>query len=291
MMNEESNISNSVQENEGLVDMSKLEESLECPICYNIPRVLPISSCEAGHIVCESCRKNVTQCPTCRRNLNSNCSNSIAGQLIDLVNFKCKYTYYGCKVKKKVNEIDNHEQCCFERTIICPLLNCVKVIQLKKFKEHVSNDHLPVNSTTLVNNDWSGESVILKLDNFNVNKDKIQNISSMVYNNHTFYLLVTYIAVRKSFYFSIILPDDSNNACNYISKIKLLPRHDADRSITYEGLVSSIEDLPRFNRLDHRTNVNYWSITYEALKGFVAEYNYLWVVVQVKKKSNKRKRT
>ena len=33
--------------------LTKLEESLECPVCYKIPRNVPISCCEAGHIVCQ----------------------------------------------------------------------------------------------------------------------------------------------------------------------------------------------------------------------------------------------
>ena len=34
-------------------------EDLECPVCFSIPRELPIPSCSAGHIVCKSCRVEV----------------------------------------------------------------------------------------------------------------------------------------------------------------------------------------------------------------------------------------
>ena len=43
-----------------------IEKLLECPVCYNIPRDLPIPQCPAGHIICKTCRDPVSMCPTCR---------------------------------------------------------------------------------------------------------------------------------------------------------------------------------------------------------------------------------
>ena len=37
-----------------------IQEDLECPVCFSIPRELPIPSCSAGHIVCQTCRVEVT---------------------------------------------------------------------------------------------------------------------------------------------------------------------------------------------------------------------------------------
>ena len=42
--------------------LSDIEAALQCPVCYSIPRNLPISSCSSGHIICQSCRPRVTSC-------------------------------------------------------------------------------------------------------------------------------------------------------------------------------------------------------------------------------------
>ena len=51
---------------------------LECPICFNVPRDLPIPACSAGHIICKKCKSTVTTCPTCRRRLYNDGINSLA---------------------------------------------------------------------------------------------------------------------------------------------------------------------------------------------------------------------
>ena len=48
-----------------LKGMDMLEE-LECHVCFEIPRQLPIPACPKGHIVFKTCRENVKTCPTCR---------------------------------------------------------------------------------------------------------------------------------------------------------------------------------------------------------------------------------
>ena len=115
--------------------LSKIGESLECPVCYKIPRDLPIPCCEVGHIVCQDCRRRVTDCPTCRGKLLSN-TNSLAGSLIILVDHKCKFSSFGCEVKMKFEEIVHHEKTFPERTIFCPFTLCKKEIQVKKYDEH-----------------------------------------------------------------------------------------------------------------------------------------------------------
>lgn len=115
--------------------LSKLEESLECPVCYKIPRDLPIPCCVAGHIVCQPCRSRVTDCPTCRGRLESNTSSLAASQIM-LVNHKCKFSFFGCDVKMKLDGIVVHEKSCPERTVICPYGKCKEEVQLKKFPEH-----------------------------------------------------------------------------------------------------------------------------------------------------------
>ena len=34
----------------------QVEELMECPVCFKIPRRMPIECCRFGHLVCEDCR-------------------------------------------------------------------------------------------------------------------------------------------------------------------------------------------------------------------------------------------
>ena len=65
-----------------------IEKDLECPVCLNIPREVPIPSCPAGHIVCKTCKPKVKECPTCKREYpwgKFEVTSSLAGSLIDKV--------------------------------------------------------------------------------------------------------------------------------------------------------------------------------------------------------------
>ena len=120
--------------------ITKLSSMLECPVCFNVPRDLPIPQCSAGHIVCKSCKASVTSCPTCRREMSDSTS-SLAASMIDLVPHKCKFAEYGCEVKDLLVHLIHHEEKCAERTVRCPSDECRAEIQLKKFEKHaIEND-------------------------------------------------------------------------------------------------------------------------------------------------------
>ena len=102
--------------------MSSIEQQisdiLKCPICYKIPRVVPIRNCEAGHIICEECRPQVLVCPTCRGPF-ADTTNNVVDSISQILLHPCKYATFGCNMKMKADEIENHEKDCFERTIYC----------------------------------------------------------------------------------------------------------------------------------------------------------------------------
>ena len=119
--------------------VQEFEKDLECPVCFNIPREVPIPACPAGHIVCKTCKPKVKECPTCRRDYpwgKFEVTSSLAASLIDKVPHKCKYSDYSCDVKMKLSEIVQHEKLCPERTVKCPEQNCGKVVKMREFHEH-----------------------------------------------------------------------------------------------------------------------------------------------------------
>ena len=43
-----------------------IKEDLECPVCRDVPKSLPIYQCLQGHIICNSCYPKLNNCPVCR---------------------------------------------------------------------------------------------------------------------------------------------------------------------------------------------------------------------------------
>ena len=128
--------------------MTWVKSHLECPVCFNIPRDLPIPCCPSGHIVCRPCKKRVTDCPTCRQPMPESMTNSLAGALIEQVQHKCKYSDHGCVVKMMLKDLQAHEKNCPERTIQCPYHICDSIVALKDFNEHAFNSRHSKQGTT-----------------------------------------------------------------------------------------------------------------------------------------------
>ena len=103
--------------------MTGIESLLKCPICFNIPRDLPIPSCPSGHIVCRPCKERVEDCPTCRQPMPANMTNSLAAALIEKVQHRCKFSDQGCAVKMILKDLVTHEKQCLERPIYRPSLS------------------------------------------------------------------------------------------------------------------------------------------------------------------------
>ena len=114
---------------------AKVLEIIECPVCRNIPRDLPVDACGAGHVVCKQCRKEMTKCPSCRGRLLH--TNTIVGHIALIAKHKCSFHIFGqCKYTDNIEEIKEHEKSCLERTVTCPYKDCNKDVQLKQYKDH-----------------------------------------------------------------------------------------------------------------------------------------------------------
>ena len=48
------------------ISFESLKEDLECPVCLDVPKSLPIYQCSQGHIICNFCYPKVNTCPVCR---------------------------------------------------------------------------------------------------------------------------------------------------------------------------------------------------------------------------------
>ena len=42
------------------------EINLECPVCWSVPRSVPIYQCGNGHLLCKDCKPRLRECPICK---------------------------------------------------------------------------------------------------------------------------------------------------------------------------------------------------------------------------------
>lgn len=255
--------------------LTKLEESLECPVCYNIPRELPISCCEAGHILCKSCKNKLFKCPTCRRSIkSSNITNNLAETQIMLINHKCKFSFYGCKVKMKINEIILHEKNCTEKTIKCPRSKCREDIQIKKFYDHTLKKGC--GESIIQQSDTEAYNFYYNIYNFNKNKNmQTMKMVNLYFHNQCFYFIISYIASTKCFMITVMLPDSNHRASQYKVKITIISQE--QRKLIYEGNVVSIDKL--YNIDNKIENLGVWIIPYNALEPLInREIKYIFSI-------------
>jgi E3 ubiquitin-protein ligase SIAH1 len=77
---------------------SQLAKSVECPVCFLVPRTVPVPCCPVGHVICTTCRGKMDSCPICRREFGDNVS-SVAADIIHLLELECKNVEKGCQVR------------------------------------------------------------------------------------------------------------------------------------------------------------------------------------------------
>ncbi|PSN33228.1 hypothetical protein C0J52_23649 [Blattella germanica] len=100
-----------------------LVQELECPICleYMIP---PITVCENGHSICNSCKPGLDKCPNCRGNLMA-AINRPMENLSQQITHPCKNRDYGCAVHVLLDFKEQHEKECTLSPRNCPLYGLI----------------------------------------------------------------------------------------------------------------------------------------------------------------------
>lgn len=258
-----------------------IEKLLECPVCFNIPRDLPIPQCPAGHIICKSCRDPVSTCTTCRRRLYQDGTSSLAASLIEKVPHKCKFSAYGCEVKDLLGPLKVHEEKCAERTIKCPSFQCKANIQVKKFEEHLkeSNCCKKLNGPDF---QWELSSGFMKWDGLSKNKGEefvlTTELCVIIYSGSAF-ILVKFCPKLKTMMFAVITTKSPEEAEQYSAKISM----EKESSKTFfECPPLSIEQIPPVE--DFSNHEKCWNVHYSLFRKFLhfedkgENNNHDWVV-------------
>ena len=256
----------------GLTHDDWMEKLLECPICLNVPKDLPIPACPVGHIICKNCRTSVTSCPTCRRKLSQVGASSLAASMIEKIPHKCKFAEFGCEVKVLLSQLKNHEEKCPERTIKCPMKSCGTVVQLKKFREHAlekkccqelgSKISLTLSTGFM---QWDGLSKN-RGNEFDLDKEKNPKL---IYNGNDVFRLVRYVPHLRSLVFAVIMAKDPADVDNYLAKITIYKDKEdpEDYKVTFNCPIIPLEQFPSEESLQDDDRC--WNVHYSFFKKFL----------------------
>lgn len=166
-------------------------DTLECPVCLELPQSKPVYQCVHGHLLCRSCYPKVKTCPICRKKLDPKepLRNLTAEKLLDNFNnnqvdvneqkkdtsrarrsvlplFTCRYSQNGCDIKwKKQEEVVQHEKSCEHRLVFCPDLRCARRIPLTRLLSHINDDH-PSDDFTKLSRSSVNFSLVIKPSNY-----------------------------------------------------------------------------------------------------------------------------
>ena len=259
----------------------ELASTLECPICLNVPRELPIPQCSAGHIICRKCRRLVTSCPTCRRKFGrQDLTSTLAAALIDKVPHKCKYSEYGCEVKGLLAILVKHEEKCPERIVKCP--KCGEMPQLKKYHEHVKSSSCYCvafskgggqNMNTYLSfgfMKWNGK-IRGTEEEFDLKKE-LMELCCLIRFEKRFYLMEMFDPKSKFFIFNVFMAEntqDDEDAKDYTAKLTI---HGGNLHMTYETTVMfpvcSIEQLPKSLDEFLTNNKNCYLVPYTMMRNY-----------------------
>jgi len=112
--------------------LEELKDSVECPVCLEIPRQGPVFVCPNGHVVCCDCKKET--CPKCRQNMGTGKS-LLALRIIENIRHRCKFNH--CQESFDLAKLVQHEQICVHRIVSCPDSDCNYQVPLSKLKDHL----------------------------------------------------------------------------------------------------------------------------------------------------------
>ena len=112
--------------------LEDLREHVECPVCFEVPRVGPMYACPNGHHVCQKCKREA--CPICRAVMGNNKS-LLAVEIIENILHKCKFVK--CEDKFPLGyELSGHERTCKHRIVSCSAGGCDEKFALSDLSQH-----------------------------------------------------------------------------------------------------------------------------------------------------------
>jgi len=124
------------QENASMSNMmDEFKEVIKCPICYEVPRVGPISVCPEGHLICKECKPKIDNCPVCRVRMTTGAKSLLALFITERIPHSCGNQ--DCSESFLPDALAAHEKVCVHRVVSCPYPLCGKNVPLVKLTHHL----------------------------------------------------------------------------------------------------------------------------------------------------------
>ena len=111
------------------LQFAKLRKMIECPICLEYPKSIPIYQCNLGHVHCKHCHPKLKSCPICRSK-TIGIRALIAEHLLETLVRNCKHP--SCNIKSF--DIEEHEKDCEFALVECA--QCLKNVIRRELLLH-----------------------------------------------------------------------------------------------------------------------------------------------------------
>ena len=95
--------------------LQRVAKEMECPVCLEVPKTIPIFQCQQGHIHCKDCHPKLASCPLCRAKI-SEARSSIAEKIVSSL-------------------------AGFHPTIKCIKIGCKEALHSQNFEDHIVKRH------------------------------------------------------------------------------------------------------------------------------------------------------
>ncbi|NWS83524.1 SIAH2 ligase, partial [Toxostoma redivivum] len=208
-----------------------LTSLFECPICFDYV-LPPILQCQAGHLVCNKCRQQLSVCPTCRGSLTPNIRNLAMEKVASAVLFPCKYATTGCSLTLHHTEKPNHEANCEYRPYSCPCpgTSCHWEGCLEAVMSHLMHAHKTI--TTL-----QGEDIIFLATDINLPGSVDWVMMQSCFGHHFMLVLKKKCEGHPQFFATVLLIGTRKQAENFQYRLEL---HSSCHRLTWEASPCSI---------------------------------------------------
>jgi len=244
---ENDNLKREGANNKKLIEL--LKDQVECPVCLEVPRELPVAICPNGHVVCKTCKRNL--CPKCRA-VMGNGKSLLAGTMIKNLEHKCKFD--GCHaILAHGRRLLGHFKICEYREVVCPCSG--EVVALKNLQSHLLDSPCaPIkvfNCASDSNTQMSGTRKIVFPNYFTVSG--MMKVCYFVGIDASF-VLQPY-RINESFHVRLLMLGSDSDCRKYRVKITVHSSEstpsDADVSFASVVVPDSIDQYKHEDRLKH----------------------------------------
>ncbi|XP_023332260.1 uncharacterized protein LOC111704281, partial [Eurytemora carolleeae] len=219
--------------------LRELQDSVECPVCFSIPRTPPVPCCQNGHVICTRCKEKVEVCPTCRIPM-SNCVSQVAATIIQRIQHPCDFREAGCDTRCDISSIDEHEESCGFRLVRCPHWACDELVSLTSLTSHVISSECGDNYMSKPLPYQEEIEYTRALDD--QDGSSFWRPSLLQFNNITFYLQIEKSGKSRQWYFYVQMEGSTSECDKFETQITVCKSSSSDRfSISYYGKVCPID--------------------------------------------------